>query len=360
MVASLRAYLDSYGVVLPHDFAAHKINNDHADFCVFCKEAACTFFLFRYAGGKNTSGAVNTKTKCCEDCASIVVQMEQQFSGPNVRGGRTETEMNGEEERFSNFVRYSEFDTTVIFHYQHTHSEMSPYKQHCYFSKKVLDFDPKVIEVPVTRSEFFTGGRILIAKEYDQKVRAVTGKTAEEVAIRKAHTQTCFNCSRHYHVTVEENDHRESTHNVNLYLCPACAHNQYMNDAATALLPERMEYERIYTSKCQYCGDSFLLDLMLPFSVLHTRHYSKQGKPMCINCADSTEGPVAVLNVDKNRLFMYLTKGPNRKIRCVLKTPTHKVEKVYFSKAPNLLDAILEQAVNHSNFPHQLDLFEDG
>lgn len=360
MVASLRQYLDSNGVVLPHDFAAHKINNEHDAFCVFCLEAACTFFLFRYSGGRNTAGAINTKTKCCENCASHVTKMEQEFSGPTVRGGLRETDMDGEEERFSSFVRYSEFDATVGFHYQHAASEMAPYIQHCYFSKRVLDDEPKVIEVPVTRSTFFTGGRILISREYDQKVRATTGKTAEEIAIRKALAQTCFNCSRSYHVTVEENDHREATHNINLYLCPLCAYNQYMQDEPTDLLPERMDYERDYISRCKYCGDSFTLDLMLPFSVLNTRHFSKQGKPMCTHCADSTDGPVAVLDVNDKRLFMYLTKSPNRKIRCVLKTKTHVVEKSYFSKAPNLLDAILEQAVNHTKTPNQLDLFEDG
>lgn len=287
MTSRLENYLDSKGLILPGDWTEYTDRGKHEGKCLFCQSIPGDYPVKRYNGFLS----VTTKCKCCDDCWLDVRDMEEALTAGELFGVN-DLDLH-EALRISNFVRKAEFDETVESHFQHLpmYPNDSPvYKtghfvENCYFCKEYVDSSYVLVNVPVTSSDSFSGGKVRCCKQCQERIKNMRLTDPHALKEDMFIPQICDSCGTDYEVTLAEMKVRQQYDTIGAHMCPACTFQRAYETDDDNFKPEMdLRYKEF---SCKICGETFFIDLTLSRSYIKTKNVTKNAEFCCSICANS-------------------------------------------------------------------------
>lgn len=264
----LDLYLISNGSQLPSDWKSYR-SGPLKGHCLFCKSPQAFMSVYQYAIAGTKSTATDTGTLACGKCTSHIRSMEETL--PGLDG--VPTDLHDVEHIIDSYVFHGTLPKDWYQHMQN--NKRGTKKNRCFFCDGGIDLSsPMELTLPVTHSQFLTGGRVHTCPSCTHMYLNMTNG----IAIVK---DSCCQCGTNYPMDDLEYTYRQHEKTMGQHLCPECTKVLVID--TEKVIPTDEGFLRNNLLECVFCANDIVVDSTLSETIVNERRRVSRGL-VCDDC----------------------------------------------------------------------------
>jgi hypothetical protein len=264
----LDLYLISNGSQLPSDWKSYR-SGPLKGHCLFCNSPQAFMSIYQYAVAGTKGTASDTGTLACGKCTSHIRSMEETL--PGLEG--VPTDLHDVEHIIDSYVFYGVLPKDW---YQYMlHNKRGTKRDKCFFCGGGIDLSsPTELTLPVTHSQYITGGRVHVCASCTHMYLGMTNG----IAVVK---DSCVQCESNYPIDDLEHSYRTHEKTMGQHFCPECTKVLVID--IEKVIPTDEGFLRNNLVECVYCANDVVVDSTLSEALLNDRRRSAKGL-VCDEC----------------------------------------------------------------------------